>query len=101
MRKRSSKKASYTPKEIGAQLASAVQFALHPAKKQISDERIKKLKPYTLAIMAPLVEHTEEGLLSIEELIAIFCVCANYLHLTHVLKTLDYEKVSSGIKEDS
>jgi hypothetical protein len=76
-------------REITAHLNNGVAFTQKPASlgHEISEARMARLRQYTEAILAPLHEHVEEGLLAAEELIFVFSCASLLIHARHVLKT--------------
>ena|SRR5690349_13438194 len=92
----------FTNREVSSFLSNSVIAVMNPPIREtddgkrvggkIADKRIQKLRPFTVAIIAPLVEYVEEGLLTDEELIACLVVGAQYLHRSRILRTEAYEK---------
>jgi len=91
----------YTKKEISIILNNATIAALRPSTLgEISDERIRTLKEYTMALIEPCGEHLDEGLLKPEELVAVFTAAAYLVHVRDVMKkdTLPAGFFVSGLK---
>ena len=100
---KSEAESNFTNREVSAFLNNAVIAALNPPLREvergayaggkIDEKRLQRLRHYTLAILAPLVDHVNEGFLSDEELIAVLICGAQYLHRARILRTLTYEQV--------
>lgn len=60
---------------------------------EIPEARLRKLRAYSQGLIAPLIKHTEEGLVRPEEVVIILLAGALFTQLRHVL---DSEKVPAG-----
>jgi len=95
----------YSSKEISQFLNNAMIASMSPPSGAIKEARKKRLRHYTLAILAPLIEHTaikiednngsEYKLISPEELVAVLVGAAQYIHQALVLKKFEIVKLDS------
>ena len=84
----------FTQREIFEALNNTVVKTLSPASSGIiPDARLRKLRTYALAATAPMIEHTQEGLLSPEELVALLGSAALYVHMRYVMGTENVGKL--------
>lgn len=83
----------FTAREISGALNNAVIYTGRPVEGVILEERKRRLREYSQAVIEPTVEHAAEGLLTYPELVHVFAAAALYLQLHYVSGT---EKVPAA-----
>lgn len=80
-------KNTFTTKEIGAVLNNAVVMTKAAAEDLIPELRMRRLGAYALALVSPVKQDLEEGLLTAEEGVFVLASSALLLHASEVQKT--------------
>lgn len=87
-------KDTFQPREIGEAVNNALVMARKPVAGEIPEERFgRKLRPYAIALVAPVTEALEEELIRPEEAVVILLAAALLLHMQHVMHS---DKVPMG-----
>lgn len=88
-------KNTFTAREVGDSCNNLVLRSLRPVSLgEIPEARIRKLRAYSQAVMAPMLKHVEEELLRPEEVVMILATAALFVQLRYVLRS---DKVPMGI----
>jgi hypothetical protein len=77
----------FTNRDISVALNNLVAASLRPSTGEISDARLRYLRNYSSAILAPLANHVEDALLTGEELVCILVSAALFVQQTLVVKS--------------
>lgn len=82
------KKNSFTQREIADTANNLVIRSLRPASLgEIPEERLRKLRAYSQALLAPLVKHIGEEIIRPEEVVSVLATAALFTQLKYVMKT--------------
>lgn len=80
-------KNTFTPKEIGAALNNAVGASGVPWEGGFPEKRLRNLRAYALALIAPVTDDLESELLRPEEAVFVLASAALIIHARDVQKT--------------
>jgi hypothetical protein len=84
-----SREETFSQRDILAVLNNAVLRATSPSRTgTIKPERLRALRKYTEALIAPTFEHVEEEYMTPEELVLVFSSAALFTQMLKVMNTL-------------
>ena len=78
---------TWSARDIAAVLNNAFLRALKPHKAPVEETRLRRLTEYTQALVEPVNEHTNLGILTKEEAVAVLSGAALYFQMRYVLGT--------------
>lgn len=88
------KTSSFSQREIASSANNLVIQSLRPASiGEIPESRLRKLRAYSQALIAPLTKHLETGVFRPEEVVMILATGALFVQMRHVMRT---DKIPSG-----
>lgn len=86
----------FTEREISIALNNAVIMSLRPESGIIEEPTMRKLRAYCEALIEPVWEHKEEGLVSPEQLVFVLLSAALMIHQLGVVGTDKLPGVSAS-----
>jgi hypothetical protein len=86
--KATKQKNTFTQREVGDSANNLVVRAMKATSLgELSDARLRKLRTYSQAALAPMLKHVDEEVIRPEELVIILATAALFVQMTRVMRT--------------